>query len=77
MEVRPLKQMNGYSSFNEVFMSNAEVLASDQLGSDGEGWAIAGDTDEIQKNIISERVLGLPKEPRMDAGPFRDIPRSG
>lgn len=38
--------------------------------------SIAGGTDEIQKNIVSERILEMPKETRFDGGPFKDVPRN-
>ena len=40
------------------------------------GLRLGGGTDEIMKNIIAERVLGLPGDVRVDKNvPFREIPR--
>ncbi len=61
----------------------ADVLGPDALATDGQ-WAYmisflpglksAGGTEEILRNTVGERVLGLPPEPRLDKGiPFSEL----
>jgi alkylation response protein AidB-like acyl-CoA dehydrogenase len=54
VEVRPLRQMNGYASFNEVFFTDADAAPEHVVGELGAGWAVANTT------LMNERSLGDP-----------------
>ena len=44
VNAQPLKQMNGHASFNQVFITDAEIEPELQMGKNGEGWKIATTT---------------------------------
>jgi len=63
VEVRPLRQMNGYASFNEVFLTDADVSPEHLVGELGGGWAVANTT------LMHERSHGDPSAAKVtDAG---------
>ena len=50
VEVRPLRQMNGGSHFNEVFLNEVRIPDADRLGDVGQGWQCAMTT------LMNERM---------------------
>ncbi len=63
VEVRPLHQMNGHSSFNEVFLTDARVPVANVVGAPGDGWAAAMTT------LSHERGFATMRRPRFDRAP--------
>jgi len=56
VEVRPLRQMNGHASFNEVFLDQAEVPAGHMIGSPGAGWTVARAVLARERRLAASRT---------------------
>jgi alkylation response protein AidB-like acyl-CoA dehydrogenase len=78
-------KLRGSKTFRDYTSLALRILGPDALTA-AEPWhtlfltapslSIRGGTDEIQRNIVGERVLGLPGEPRLDRDlPFDQLPR--
>jgi len=63
VDVRPLRQMNGHASFNEVFLDAAEVPADHVIGPVGGGWAVALTTLAHERRLAPGRA-GVPRPDR-------------
>ena len=55
VEVRPLRQMNGYASFNEVFMEQARIPAGHVIGEVGGGWKAGLTTLAHERRLATRR----------------------
>ena len=58
--VRPLRQMNGHASFNEVFLDEARVTANDIIGRPGDGWLVARATLMRERRLQASRPAPVP-----------------
>ena len=67
VEARPLRQMNGYASFNEVFLTGAVVPADHMIGEPGEGWRVAMTT------LAHERGFATLRRRRFDVSGGRAV----
>lgn len=56
LEVRPLRQMSGGSSFNEVFLSEVRIPDAYRIGEVGEGWKVALTTLGFERNSSGENT---------------------
>jgi alkylation response protein AidB-like acyl-CoA dehydrogenase len=55
VEVRPVRQMNDHASFNEVFLTDARVPATNLVGRPGDGWRIAMTTLAFERQFATIR----------------------
>src|SRR3954471_18637677 len=62
VEVRPLRQMNEYSSFNEVFMTEARVPHANIVGGLNNGWAVATTTLMFERTMFAARLAFVPDD---------------
>ena len=62
IEVRPLRQMNYHSSFNEVFLSDARVAHNNVVGEVGGGWAATMTTLMHERGLATNRAPKFPQE---------------
>ena len=59
IEIRPIRQIDGGSEFNEVFMTDVRVPVTNLLGKEGQGWEV------VSSALVNERT-GIAGSVRFD-----------
>ncbi len=59
VEVRPIRQMNEHSSFNEVFLDDAVIPHADVVGAVGDGWRVARATLAHERTFSGQRSVHI------------------
>lgn len=53
IQIQPLRQLNGGAHFNEVFLTDVEIPASNVVGDTGDGWRVALSTLTAERTVIA------------------------
>jgi alkylation response protein AidB-like acyl-CoA dehydrogenase len=74
--------LHDYDDANQAEMATlpggARAVAATAQALGAQALPIYGGTDQIQRNVIGERALGLPKEPGdLSKVPFHELPKNG
>jgi acyl-CoA dehydrogenase len=68
IDIKPIRQINGGSNFNEVFFTNVRIPDAQRLGEVGDGWQVSITT------LMNER-LAVGEAPPPDAAEILDLAR--
>ena len=63
VEARPVRQMNEHASFNEVFLTDARIPATNLIGGPGDGWRIAMTTLAHERQFATIRARSAAASP--------------
>jgi len=63
VDVRPVRQMNEHSSFNEVFLSECRIPHGNVIGTVGDGWRVARATLMHERTFATARKIDMPAKP--------------